>query len=121
RPGLLAGEHSHESDWAESAAERLNAFPPQKVFHHGQKISSLLESSACAYSASLACARYVAPRSMSAALGSHAKIFRNSARTLPVVSGSASTALASAAAGGRINAALIRTSCRNGVAGRSPP
>src|SRR5260370_40344956 len=46
---FAAGQQSGKTDRAQSAAKGLNHGTPRKVFHHGQKISSLVDKRTWAY------------------------------------------------------------------------
>ena len=72
----VVGEQIGEAEHADAAAHALQRFAPRE-FVYGQKITSLVESSACAYRAtSRGCARYFTPSAISSAVAFLENTFR---------------------------------------------
>src|SRR5579872_99464 len=118
---FAARHQSGEPDRAETPAKGLDHGAPRKVFHHGQKISSLVDRSTWAYCSSVPWLKYVSARSSSCGLGSRDKILRYRLRIFAATSGCSSTALASAAACSCMKALFITKSCCRDVVVRSRP
>ncbi len=81
RPRLLIRQHAGKRDRPQTRSHGTDHFTPRNRLIHGQKITSLVQSSACAKSVIVPLARYAQASASSRSPGSRASALRYMART----------------------------------------